>query len=86
MKKLKPPKPARSVAAPTAPVAEARMPIKFRVNIIASGQFISAGQPSLYFSLDEVPMNLKAFAISDEPDEPADDDSPRSATFVLGTL
>lgn len=51
------------------------------------GQFIRAGEPSPYRSLDEVPAHLRPLVGEPptEPDEP-DEDSPRSLSYTLNTV
>ena len=90
-------KPASSPAVATAPATPpvAAEPIRFKTNRIVPAEhvragatrFIVAGEPSPYFSLDEVPPSVRPCIMrpADFGSEPESDEPP-SATFTLNTV
>lgn len=75
---------------PNPQTAPEKKPIVFKHNVVVQvadtpggGRFIEAGEPSPYHDIDEVPVNLRPFIVTDDEPEPDEESNIR---FELGVV
>ena len=72
---------------PDSQTAPEKKPIVFKVNTVADapggGRFVPAGEPSPYHDIEEVPINLRPFIVTDDEPEPDEESNIR---FELNTV